>query len=572
MFCTACAAPNPPEARRCGACGAPLDHAAAAALLARNDPAPRSHPRLRRVARRLLVVGPLLLLALAVVVGADRYRVDQDQLAGWYARGVAADAVGRYPDAIAAFTNAAGYRDAGARRAAAVAQLAPLRAAYLDGLAALTAGQYDAAIADLSSVAAALPDYEDVGARLAEARQGQRDQLTGEADAAVAKHDWLTAERLLATLAAANPGDTTLADRLAELRRDHAPLLLTNGRQLTLIGPDLNDEQTLAPGLPAFWPTWSPDRRQIAFISFDMDSPTSVARLYTVAPDGSGLKQLASGVEPSVWPVWSPDGTRIAFASQVGAGAAGPRVAIHLVDVATGRERDLTGSRVPFAEFPSWSPGGDRLAFVSHSSETAPTAGIMDGGGHVQILTLATGAISDVSGNRLPNAVAVSWSPVGDNLLVYSMQKDTWYATAATGIALLDAGGGPPTQIGAPGDNPALPVWAPDGTRFAYQVGDSEVRVHPLAGRERFVTTPGSLGGLLTWAPDGQTLLAASADPRDPSYLIPYDGDQLGPPRPLTLGYDASPSYAGGPTWSPPQPLSRFVPPPPATPVAPNAR
>ena len=59
-------------------------------------------------------------------------------------------------------------------------------------------------------------------------------------------------------------------------------------------------------------PAWSPDGRSIAF---------SDEFLYTVRPDGSGLRAL-TGTGRSGYPTWSPDGSKIAFAHTLGFGFA----------------------------------------------------------------------------------------------------------------------------------------------------------------------------------------------------------------------------------------------------------
>jgi Tol biopolymer transport system component len=73
-------------------------------------------------------------------------------------------------------------------------------------------------------------------------------------------------------------------------------------------------------GMAGFSPDWSPDGTTIAFEVFDGRSWD----IYTVHPDGTGLRPLADGPGDEIQPVWSPDGSLIAYmASPQGSGGIG---------------------------------------------------------------------------------------------------------------------------------------------------------------------------------------------------------------------------------------------------------
>jgi len=93
-------------------------------------------------------------------------------------------------------------------------------------------------------------------------------------------------------------------------------------------------------------PAWSPDGRKILFASVcDPFSP----RLYTIAPNGSGLRRLPiTGSEPA----WSPQGDRLAYR----------RHSSLLTANADGSEERLVTPNV--SEGPAWSPDGQQIAFV----------------------------------------------------------------------------------------------------------------------------------------------------------------------------------------------------------------
>ena len=56
-------------------------------------------------------------------------------------------------------------------------------------------------------------------------------------------------------------------------------------------------------------PAWSPDGRQIAFVS-DRDGDSEI---YVMNADGSHQTNLTDNPEAIIWPAWSPDGRQIAF-------------------------------------------------------------------------------------------------------------------------------------------------------------------------------------------------------------------------------------------------------------------
>jgi Tol biopolymer transport system component len=59
------------------------------------------------------------------------------------------------------------------------------------------------------------------------------------------------------------------------------------------------------------FPVWSPRGDQIAFTGFE----TGDFEIYTIRPDGTGLKQLTHTHGNDAHPVWSPDGQWLAFCS-----------------------------------------------------------------------------------------------------------------------------------------------------------------------------------------------------------------------------------------------------------------
>ena len=110
------------------------------------------------------------------------------------------------------------------------------------------------------------------------------------------------------------------------------------------------------PGLAGFEPAWSPNGKQIAFMSVDPDDA-----LWLMDADGSNAHRLTKmpGSGYAFWNVqWSPDGTRLLF-------LAGDDDAHDVWTIKTDGtdERNISNSQEN-EWWPAWSPDGAKIAFV----------------------------------------------------------------------------------------------------------------------------------------------------------------------------------------------------------------
>jgi TolB protein len=126
------------------------------------------------------------------------------------------------------------------------------------------------------------------------------------------------------------------------------------------------------------FPTWAPDARSIAYVSWRRGQPNIfVSHIY----DGT-LTELTKGPSESYNPAWSPDGTRIAFSSTRDGHAQ-----IYIANKDGSNVRRLTNAP-SLDTTPTWSPRGNEIAFTSDRSGT-PQIYLMsaDGLGGIQRLT-----------------------------------------------------------------------------------------------------------------------------------------------------------------------------------------
>jgi Tol biopolymer transport system component len=255
--------------------------------------------------------------------------------------------------------------------------------------------------------------------------------------------------------------------------------------------------------------TAKPDPGRIAFSYGDQfpggDDITAHTDIYSVAPDGTDLRQLTHvpAAATAAIPAWSGDGTSIAYESDVSG-----KFEIWAMDADGKHKHQVTNDPDQQNLEPSWSPDGKQLVF----SRCDTPFGFLAKCDLEVVNANGTGMHRVLGDNRY--YTHASFSPDGKSL-VFSSDRAGY--TAAIWTVKTD--GSHLHQVTAPGTEGFWPSWDADGQHVVY----SNHCCLPHSNVYR-VKADGSDARLLTHAPGGHNDAFGSLSP-DGRGLV-YDSDE----------------------------------------------
>lgn len=212
-----------------------------------------------------------------------------------------------------------------------------------------------------------------------------------------------------------------------------------NGKNLRLIASEPAYENFLSGERPA----WSPDGKQIAFIS----TSGNIGSVYVIHADGSGLRHVSDHSSSSSL-IWSPDGQYLVF----GAYDMGEW---HLFGTRLdGEVQKLTTQFTKLNYMPAFSPDGQKIVFASSRDKYYSELYIMEGDDS-QLQRLTDNENQDIS---------PGWSPDGSRIAYVSIGKD-----GQSTLRIMTADGKQEIDLGLAN---YLVRWSPDGEWVGFPFAD----------------------------------------------------------------------------------------------------
>jgi hypothetical protein len=257
------------------------------------------------------------------------------------------------------------------------------------------------------------------------------------------------------------------------------------GEHLFTVGPDGSGLRQLTPeGRAAYRsPDVSPDGRTVIVVheipSFELQHSV----LATIPIEGGAPTWLTDEPQIVLDPVWSPDGRNIAFAGEIPGGPFG----LYVLDADTGDARLIPGTDNMLTGDPTWSPDGERLAFEGSAPGPPDGPGVIRDAWDIYTVRLDGSELTNLTRTPDESEVWPAWSWVTDRIAFVSG------VPRGTGVYTIATDGSDRTLVFDALPNLDSPAWSPDGTMIAFSADTGQVYTVGVDGTDLRAVT-GALG------------------------------------------------------------------------------